>query len=205
MFGPGVLARHRVHGVRAQRVLEGRALGAGPQRLVDPRRVEREVLADAAGVDGDPRVLADEVRSAVGDLDVPEIVSSTRLPGTEVSRSLRRGERVAQVLRDVLQRPDVEVRRGVLDGLLQIGRDRAHAALSAAAAPARRPKTRALEQRVAHHPVAPVRPAGDLAAGEEAFERRLGALVDDEAAVLVVEHGIGEDRLAAAGRCPPKR
>src|SRR5207237_7430291 len=51
------------------------------------------------------------------------------------------GERVAQVLRDVLQRPDVEVRGGVLDCLLNVGRHRAHAARSAAAAPARRPKT----------------------------------------------------------------
>ena len=69
------------------------------------------------------------------------IVSSTRLPGTEVSRCCASDERVAQVLRDVLQRPDVEVRRGVLDGLPEIDRDGAHAALSAAAWPARRPKT----------------------------------------------------------------
>src|SRR6266511_54633 len=55
---------------------------------------------------------------------------------------------------------------------------------------------RALQQRVAHHPVAAVRPARDLAAGEHAFERRLAVLVDHEAAVLVVEHRIGEDRLA---------
>ena len=66
----GVLARDRVHGVRAQRVLERRARGAVAQRLVDPRRVEREVLADAAVVDRDAGVLADEVLLAVGDLDV---------------------------------------------------------------------------------------------------------------------------------------
>src|SRR5436190_23580861 len=48
---PGVLARDRVDGVRTQRVLDRRALGAGLQRLVDPRRVEREALADAARVD----------------------------------------------------------------------------------------------------------------------------------------------------------
>ena len=63
----GVLARDRVHRVRAQRVLDGRARGAVPQRLVDPGRVEREVLADAAGVDGDARVLADEVLLVVRD------------------------------------------------------------------------------------------------------------------------------------------
>ena len=60
---PGVLARDRVHRVRAQRMLDGRARGAVAQRLVDPRRVEREALADAAVVDGDAGVLADEVAS----------------------------------------------------------------------------------------------------------------------------------------------
>ena len=142
MFGPGVLARDRVDGVRAQRVLDRRALGAVVERLVDPRRMEREVLADAAGVDGDAGVLADEVLLVVGDLDVADDRLQHALTGTEVSRSPRVGERVAQVLRDVLQRPDVEVRGGVLDDLLEIGGDRAHAlALSAAARPARRPKT----------------------------------------------------------------
>ena len=64
------------------------------------------------------------------------------LPGNRRLRLGGVGERVAEVLRDVLQRPDVEVRRGVLDDLLEIGGDRHHAAaFAAAAAPARRPKT----------------------------------------------------------------
>ena len=52
-------------------------------------------------------------------------------------------KRVTQVLWDVLQRPDVEVRRGIFDCGFEIGDgDRAHAlAFSAAALPARRPKT----------------------------------------------------------------
>src|SRR5262249_50591236 len=62
---PRVLARDRVDGVRAQRVLHRRALGAGLQRLVDPRWVERKALADATGVDRDARVLADEVALVV--------------------------------------------------------------------------------------------------------------------------------------------
>ena len=71
------------------------------------------------------------------------IVSSTRRAGHRRLAVARVGERVAQVLRDVLQRPDVEVRGGVLDGVLQIGVDvDAHSlAFSAAALPARRPKT----------------------------------------------------------------
>jgi hypothetical protein len=40
-----------------------------------------------------------------------------------------------------------------------------------------------------------VRAAGDLAAGVDTLERRLGVRVDDEAAVLVVEDGVGEDLL----------
>ena len=62
--GAGVLARQRVDGVRAQRMLDGGALGAVAQRLVDPRGVEWEALADAAVVDRDAGVLAHEVRLA---------------------------------------------------------------------------------------------------------------------------------------------
>ena len=50
-------------------MLDGRALGSGLQRLVDARRMEREVLADAARVDGDAGVLADEVRVSLGPRD----------------------------------------------------------------------------------------------------------------------------------------
>ncbi len=48
-------------------MLDRRPRRAVAQRLVDPRRMEREVLADAAVVDGDPGVLADEVLLGVGD------------------------------------------------------------------------------------------------------------------------------------------
>jgi hypothetical protein len=61
-----------VDGVRAQRVLDRRARGAVAQSLVDAGRVQREVFADLAGIDGDPGVLADEVVLGVRDLDVLE-------------------------------------------------------------------------------------------------------------------------------------
>src|SRR5829696_4719793 len=54
----------------------------------------------------------------------------------------------------------------------------------------------ALEKRVAHHPVTPVRPPCNLAAGEEALQRGLTTGIDDEPAVLVVKDGIREERLA---------
>ena len=97
-------------------MLDGRPLRAGLQRRVDPRRV-REVLADAAVVDRDPRVLADEVLLLVGDLHVAVDRLQHADPRHGGLAVARRGERVAQVLRDVLERPDVEVRGCVLDGL----------------------------------------------------------------------------------------
>ena len=53
-------------------MLDRRALGAVVQRIVDAGRVEREVLADAAVVDRDAGVLADEVLLVLGDVDVAE-------------------------------------------------------------------------------------------------------------------------------------
>ncbi len=123
-------------------MVERRAHRPVVERLVDQRRVEREVLAHLAVVDGDARVLADEVVLTLGDLDVLEDRLEDALPRDR--RLPPRGfrQRIAQVLRDVLQRPDVQVRCGVLNGLLNIELDGTHAAaLSAAALPARRPNT----------------------------------------------------------------
>src|ERR1700751_4077425 len=61
----------------------------------------------------------------------------------------------------------------------------------------------AFQERVAHHAIAPVRASCDLAAGVETVERRLRVAFDYEPAVLVVQHGVGEDflrqRVDAAG------
>ena len=85
---PGVLARDRVHRVRAQRVLDRRARGAVAQRLVDPRR-------DAAGSarrrgSGRRRCRCPGRRGSSRcrrSLTLRWIVSRTRLPGTDVSRA----------------------------------------------------------------------------------------------------------------------
>src|SRR3954452_21416279 len=69
---PGVLARDRVDGVRAERVLDRRALGAGLERRVNSCGVQGKMLADAARVNGDAGVLANEVLLGVRDLDVLE-------------------------------------------------------------------------------------------------------------------------------------
>ena len=179
-------------------MLDRRARGARLQRRVDPGRVEREVLADAAGVDGDPGVLADEVLLLVGDRDVPVDRLEDPDPGLRRLAVARRRERVAEVLRDVLQRPDVQVRGGVLDGSVEVGGGRSCscARFLRGCPSGASSEDDALEQRVAHHAVAPVGAAGDLAAGVQALERGLGVLVDHEAAVLVVEDGVGEERLA---------
>ena len=96
-------------------MLDGGARRAVAQRLVDPGRVEREALADVAVVDRDPGVLADEVALGVGDVDVAVDRLEHALAGNRGLAIARVGERVAQVLRDVLERPDVEIRGGVLD------------------------------------------------------------------------------------------
>ena len=53
----------------------------------------------------------------------------------------------------------------------------------------------AFEQGVSHHPVPAVGAACDLAAGEDALEGRRAVGVDHEAAVLVVEDRVGQQRL----------
>ena len=91
----GGLARDRVHGVRAQRVLERGAAGALAQGLVDAGRVQREALAQPHVVDGHAGVLADQVLSLSATETLVLIVSRIRLPGPGVSRSLAAGGRRA--------------------------------------------------------------------------------------------------------------
>jgi hypothetical protein len=85
--------------------------------------MQRKVLTDAAGVDGDAGVLADEVVLLVRDLDVLDDRVEDALSRNGRLAVARVRERVAQVLRDVLQRPDVEVRGSVFDCVLKLGGD----------------------------------------------------------------------------------
>src|SRR5215207_7412018 len=85
-------------------MLDRRALRARLERVVDAGGMEREVLSDAAGVDRDAGVLADEVLLILRDLDVAD-------------------DRLAQVLRDVLQRTDVQVGGCALDDAGEMGGD----------------------------------------------------------------------------------
>src|SRR5258708_3928066 len=78
------------------------ARGAVAQPFVDARRVQREVLADAARVDGDACVLADEVILAVGDVDVLVDRLEDALARDRRLARTRGGECVTGVLRDVL-------------------------------------------------------------------------------------------------------
>ena len=81
-------------------------------------------------------------RSVLGHLDVPQDGLEHPPAGDRRLGACRLRERVAQILRDVLERPDVEVGGSVLDDLLEVGGNRHQPlALSAAAFPARRPKT----------------------------------------------------------------
>src|SRR5262249_51072176 len=74
----------------------------------------------------DAGVLADEVLLVVGDLDVLQDRREHALAGHRRLPARRVRQCVAQVLRDVLQRPDVEVGGSVLDGAVEVrfdGRD----------------------------------------------------------------------------------
>ena len=180
-----------------------RALGAGLQRLVDPRRVEREVLADAARVDGDAGVLADEVASrSSATWTFLRIVSSTRWPGTEVSRC----------------RPRPRARRAGPAGCPSAPRRRGarprprppgcrSVAIGAHARPFRGGRAGAPAEDAALEQASCPSSGSARACRRRSRRRRRGprsvvspSLVDHEAAVLVVEHGVGEDRLRAAGR-----
>src|SRR4029079_5895117 len=92
------------------------------ERFVDSRGMQRKVLADLRVIDGDARVLADEVALVVGDIDIAMDRLEDALAGDGRLAFERSGERIAQVLWNVLQRPDVEMRRGVLDGVLKLCR-----------------------------------------------------------------------------------
>src|SRR6266446_3733805 len=90
----GVLARDRVHGVRAQRMFDGGALRACLEGSVNSGRMQGKTLADATRVDGDSRVLADEVLLALGDVDVLENRLQHALSGHRCLALGRIGERV---------------------------------------------------------------------------------------------------------------
>ena len=122
------------------------------------------------------------------------IVSRMRLPTLCVSCPHRVLERVAEVLGDVLERPHVQVGGGVLDGGLQVGGgDGAHAA---AARPARRPKTTQSSSELPIMRLRPCTPPVISPAAKRPSHRGLAVASDAQAAVLVVQHRVGQDRLA---------
>ena len=197
--GPGVLARDRVDGVRAQRMLDRRALGARLERLrrsapdgagsARPRgRCRRR--CPCPGRRGSSRSSAIETFLWIMSRHAPPRDRGLLVTG--------RRERVAQVLRNVLQRPDVEVRGRILDGAVEVGVDGGRHALAfpAAARPARRPKTQHSRSEL---PIMRLRPCVPPAISPQAYTPSSvvsRVLVDHEAAVLVVQHRVGHDRLA---------
>ena len=171
----GRLPRQGCGRCRAQRVLQRRAPRALAQGILDPHRVEREALADADVEDGDAGVLADQVAVLSATETLVLIVSRMRRADLVRLVLHRVLERVAQILGDVLERPHVQVGGGILDGGL---RDRLRRRCSCGRRPSRpAAEDDAVEQRVAHHPVAPVHAARDLAGGEEALHAWSGRRV----------------------------
>ena len=102
-------------------MLNGGTLGPGLQRGVNSCGMQGKMLADTTRIDGDSGVLADEVLLGLRDRDVLQDRLQNALSGDRRLARCSICKRVAQVLRDVLQRPDVEVRRRVFDCGFEIG------------------------------------------------------------------------------------
>src|SRR5215216_140477 len=127
------------------------------------------------------------------------IVSSTRFPGTDVSSSRASASASrrscgmsfsAQTYRCAAASSTACCRSVVVSIAIQLAPSLVVCRLARAA-----PEDDALEQGVAHHAVAPVRAARDLAARVDTLERRLSVRVDREPAVLVMENRVRENLL----------
>src|SRR6266540_1237236 len=138
------------------------------------------------------------LRSLSATLTLRWMVSSTRRPGTDVSRSRASASASrrscgmsfsAQTYRCAAASSTACWRSVVVSIAMSAP------SLLGCGLPRASPENGTFEKAVAHHAVAPVRASRDLAAGVDALERRLGVRVDDETAVLVVEDRVREDRL----------
>src|SRR3954447_2586470 len=118
------------------------------------------------------------------------IVSSTRLPGTLVS--LRRAAASAS-RRSCGMSFSAQTYRCAAASSTACCRSVASCGGCSTSCPPSEYDT--FQETVAHHAVAPMRAARDLAAGVDTVERRLRVGVDHEAAVLVVQDRVGEDLL----------
>src|SRR5579884_3856579 len=130
------------------------------------------------------------LRSLSATLTLRWIVSSTRLPGTDVSRS-RAAASASR--RSCGMSFSAQTYRCAAASSTACCRSLASCGgCSTSGSPS---EDDTFQEAVPHHAVPSVRSAGDLAAGIHARDRRLRVRVDHEAAVLVVEHGIREDLL----------
>src|SRR5258708_1640463 len=108
-------ARERMDHRRAQRMLVRRALAAAADRFLERHAVDFDAAADPDVVDRDAGVLAEKIVGVLGDRDVADHGAEHALRAG-VALLLREAlEALLDVRRQLLQRPDVELLRRLLD------------------------------------------------------------------------------------------
>src|SRR6266850_272543 len=110
-----VHARERMDHRGAQRILERGALAAAADRFLQRQAVDLDAAADPDVVDRDTGVLAEQVVRVLGDRDVADHRAEHALR-TGIGLAARQPlEALLDVRRQLFQRPDVELLRGLLD------------------------------------------------------------------------------------------
>ena len=108
-------ARHRMHDRGAQRMLARGALDAAADRGLERHAVHVDVAADDDVVDRDAGVLAEQVVGALGHRDVLDHRREDRLGGAVALAGVEPLEALLDVVRQHLQRADIEELGRLLD------------------------------------------------------------------------------------------
>ena len=112
-----VLARDRMHHRRAQRMFLGGALAAAADRVLHRRAVELDMAADGDVVDRNAGVLAQQVPGALGHRDVLDHGVENGLAGGVGLLAHQPLEALLDVVRQQLERADIERLAELLDFL----------------------------------------------------------------------------------------
>src|SRR5665213_922346 len=110
-----VLARHRMHHRRAQRMLLGGALAAAAMKEAIRRAVEFDMTADGDVVDRNAGVLAEQVLGALGNRNIFYHGAENGLAGGVGFFHQQPLEALLDVVRQQLERADIERFAELLD------------------------------------------------------------------------------------------
>src|SRR5438132_8069854 len=96
-------------------MLESRALAAAPDRLLEREAVDFDAAPDPDVVDRDAGVLAEQIVGVLGHRDVADHGAEHALSAGVALVAREPIEALLDVRRQLLQRPDVELLRGLFD------------------------------------------------------------------------------------------